>query len=219
MRLYRALRGCSCGSRGFLEDRISFTGPLHPFIRCRCNAWQGRPPPPRTGPSPRPNPSRRGCGRCDRRGGSSLVVLTVAPSHFARWIQNPTDVFFEGRVSTLAAEFAAVGYNCRGFEDRDMPEVRRLFVTNMGPHSEQWPKDSKFYEFWWGCKCRVRFPVFVSARRFPSAQRVGSSHASRRRALAREAHASCPNLLPSRWLSCRVDSTPSPHTHRRCTHT
>ena len=64
-------------------------------------------------------------------------------------IKGSTDVFFEEPSSTLAAEFAEVGYRCREFEDSDMADVRRLFVENMGPYSEKWDKSSKFYEFWW----------------------------------------------------------------------
>ena len=44
MRLYRALRGCSCGSRGFLEDRMMdiITGRAPPPALSRVTAPKGR---------------------------------------------------------------------------------------------------------------------------------------------------------------------------------
>ena len=43
MRLYRALRGCSCGSRGFLEDRMmdTITGRAPPPARAESHLFKG----------------------------------------------------------------------------------------------------------------------------------------------------------------------------------
>ena len=53
MRLYRALRGCSCGSRGFLEDRMMdmITGRAPPLARAESHLSKGSRELARPGPS------------------------------------------------------------------------------------------------------------------------------------------------------------------------
>lgn len=64
-------------------------------------------------------------------------------------IRGSHDVVYNNDTSTLVAELADAGYKCRVFEDRDIGDVRCLFVENMGPYTDVWDKRSKFYEFWW----------------------------------------------------------------------